>query len=156
MVWRILLVLLKSALIVAVFEFFRPVADVIGVQFTFVATVARGDFAGDAGAGQAVATVARPVPVKSPMTRLFIVLAGADCSQPATGPNREGIRAGLRIGQVPTVALHAECIRFSSPLKSPKRISVAWKPEAAAWPKSRFPHRKPSWPPDSRKLFRVL
>jgi hypothetical protein len=40
MIWRILLVVLKSALIVAAFEFFRPVADAIGLQLTFVSTVA--------------------------------------------------------------------------------------------------------------------
>ena len=40
MAWRILVVLLKSVLLVTVFEFFRPVADAIGLQFTFVATIA--------------------------------------------------------------------------------------------------------------------
>ena len=39
MVWRVLLVLLKSALMVALFEFVRPVADAIGLQLAFVDTV---------------------------------------------------------------------------------------------------------------------
>jgi len=40
MVWRILFILLKSALMVALFEFVRPVADVIGLQPAFVDAVA--------------------------------------------------------------------------------------------------------------------
>ena len=41
MFWRILLVLLKSALIVALFEFLSPVVDAIGLQFNFIATVSK-------------------------------------------------------------------------------------------------------------------
>ena len=40
MVWRVLLVIFKSALMVVLFEFVRPVADVIGLQLAFVDTVA--------------------------------------------------------------------------------------------------------------------
>ena len=40
MAWRILVVLLKSAVAVALFEFLSPVAEVIGLQMTFIGTVA--------------------------------------------------------------------------------------------------------------------
>lgn len=40
MVWRILLVLSKSALMVLLFEVLSPVAEAIGIQFSFVATMA--------------------------------------------------------------------------------------------------------------------
>jgi hypothetical protein len=40
LVWRIVLVLFKSALMVALFELLSPVADAIGLQFQFIATVA--------------------------------------------------------------------------------------------------------------------
>jgi hypothetical protein len=38
--WRILLVLFKSAIAVALFEFLHPVAEAVGVQLTFVGTAA--------------------------------------------------------------------------------------------------------------------
>ena len=41
MAWRLLLVLLKSAAMVALFEFLSPVADVIGFQLDFIATVSK-------------------------------------------------------------------------------------------------------------------
>ena len=40
MVWRVLLVVLKSSLAVALFEFLNPVAGAIGLQLTFVTTAA--------------------------------------------------------------------------------------------------------------------
>ena len=40
MVWRLLFILFKSAVMVALFELLSPVADAIGLQFQFVATVA--------------------------------------------------------------------------------------------------------------------
>lgn len=40
MTWRILLVLVKSAVVVALFEFLHPVADAIGLQLNFVSAVA--------------------------------------------------------------------------------------------------------------------
>ena len=40
MFWRILLVLLKSAVMVTMFEFLSPIADAIGLQLNFVATIA--------------------------------------------------------------------------------------------------------------------
>ena len=40
MVFRILLFVLKSALMVAFLEFLRPVADVIGLQLSFISAVA--------------------------------------------------------------------------------------------------------------------
>ena len=40
MIWRILPLLLKSALMVALFELLGPVADAIGVQFGLVARIA--------------------------------------------------------------------------------------------------------------------
>ena len=41
MMWRIFLALLKSAVMVALFEFFSPVAEAIGLQFTLIATISR-------------------------------------------------------------------------------------------------------------------
>jgi hypothetical protein len=41
MAWRILLVLFKSAVMVALFEFLSPVADAIGLQLYFIATVSK-------------------------------------------------------------------------------------------------------------------
>ena len=40
MVWRLFLILVKSALMVALFELLSPVTEAIGVQLKFVATVA--------------------------------------------------------------------------------------------------------------------
>ena len=40
MLWRILLVLLKSALMVALFELVSPVAEAIGLRLAFVGPVA--------------------------------------------------------------------------------------------------------------------
>jgi hypothetical protein len=41
MAWRILLVLFKSAVMVALFEFLSPVADAIGLELNFIATVSK-------------------------------------------------------------------------------------------------------------------
>ena len=41
MLWRTLLLLLKSSLTVAVFEVLRPAAEAVGVQLSAVATIAR-------------------------------------------------------------------------------------------------------------------
>lgn len=41
MVWRILLVLFKSALAVALLELMAPFGDAVGLHLTFVPTVAR-------------------------------------------------------------------------------------------------------------------
>jgi hypothetical protein len=41
MLWRILLVLLKSGLTVALFEVVRPIAEAVGVQLSLVATIAK-------------------------------------------------------------------------------------------------------------------
>ncbi|HLK50693.1 MAG TPA: hypothetical protein VKT49_21280 [Bryobacteraceae bacterium] len=40
MIWRLLIILFKSALMVALFELLSPVAEAVGVQLKFVATVA--------------------------------------------------------------------------------------------------------------------
>ena len=41
MFWRILVILLKSGLTVALFEAFRPVVEAVGLQLTLVGTVAK-------------------------------------------------------------------------------------------------------------------
>jgi len=41
MFWRILLVLLKSAVMVTLFEFLSPIADSIGLQLDFVDAIAK-------------------------------------------------------------------------------------------------------------------
>ena len=41
MLWRILLVFVKSSVMVALFELLSPVAEPIGIQLTFIATIAR-------------------------------------------------------------------------------------------------------------------
>jgi hypothetical protein len=41
MAWRLLLVLFKSAAMVALFEFLSPVADAIGLQLDSIATVSK-------------------------------------------------------------------------------------------------------------------
>jgi len=41
MVWRLVFLLFKSALMVALFRLLSPVADAVGLQFQFVDSVAR-------------------------------------------------------------------------------------------------------------------
>ena len=41
MFWRILLVLVKSGLTVALFEALRPIVEALGVQFSLVSSVSR-------------------------------------------------------------------------------------------------------------------
>jgi hypothetical protein len=39
MFWRILLVLLKSSVMVTMFEFLSPIADAVGLQLSFIARI---------------------------------------------------------------------------------------------------------------------
>lgn len=41
MFWRILLLVAKSALMVALFDLMSPVADAVGIQFTWIAAASR-------------------------------------------------------------------------------------------------------------------
>ena len=41
MLWRIVLLVAKSALMVALFDLMSPVADAVGLQLTFIATASR-------------------------------------------------------------------------------------------------------------------